>query len=180
MKIIEAMKRIKHLQEKCADLRAKVGRYCTDLDFETPTYQPDQRAQIAEWLQSHADTVQEIAHLRVAISRTNLVTMVTIELAGHQVTKCITEWIHRRKDLAKLDLEMWAQLTDRNLKEGMMNTSTGGAKEVRIRRYFDPRMRDAAMASYKSEPAIIDGHLEVVNAVTDLIETAPKTLPLAA
>ncbi len=170
MKIIEAMKRIKHLQEKCADLRVKVGQYCADMDFETPTYEPDQKAQITEWLQSHADTVQEIARLRVAISRTNLATVVTIELSGRQVQKTIAEWIHRRKDLSKLDLEMWSKLTDRNLREGTMNTSTGTPKEVKIRRYFDPRMRDAAMASYKAEPSIIDGHLEVVNAVTDLIE----------
>jgi hypothetical protein len=169
MKIIEAMKRIKHLQEKCADLRAKVGQYCADMDFETPTY-PDQKAQIGEWLQSHSDTIQEIARLRVAISRTNLATQVTIELAGHQVTKCISEWIHRRKDLAKLDLEMWSKLTDRNLKEGVMNTTAGGTKDVKIRRYYEPRMRDSAMASYKSEPSVIDGHLEVTNAVTDLIE----------
>ncbi len=170
MKIIEAMKRIKHLQEKCADLRAKVGLYCADMDFETPTYEPDQKAQITEWLQSHADTVQEIARLRVAISRTNLATSVTIELSGRQVTKSIAEWIHRRKDLAKLDLEMWAKLNDRNLKEGVLTTTAGGTKEVKIRRYFDPRMRDAAMASYKAEPSVIDGHLEVINAVTDLVE----------
>ena len=65
---------------------------------------------------------------------------------------------------------MWSKLTDRNLKEGVLNTTAGGTKEVRIRRYFDPRMRDAAMAAYKAEPSVIDGHLEVVNAVTDLIE----------
>jgi hypothetical protein len=169
MKIIEAMKRIKHLQEKCGDLRKKVGQYCADMDFETPTY-PDQAGQITEWLQSHADTIQEIAHLRVAISRTNLATPVTIELGKHQVTKSVSEWIHRRKDLAKLDLEMWSMLTDRGLREGQMNSTSGATREVKIRRYYDPRMRDTAMASYKSEPSIIDGHLEVVNAVTDLLE----------
>lgn len=168
MKIIEAMKTIKHLQEKASDLRAKVGQYCADLDFETPTY-TDQRAQISEWMQSHFDTVQEIARLRVAIQRTNLATSVTIELGGKQVTKTISEWIHRRKDLAKQDLEMWSKLGDRNLREGMTQTSAGGTKEVRIRRYFDPKERDTKMALYKQEPSIIDGHLEVVNAVTELL-----------
>jgi len=33
MKIIEAMKRIKHLQEKCADLRGKVAQFCAGLGF---------------------------------------------------------------------------------------------------------------------------------------------------
>lgn len=169
VKIIEAMKRIKHLQEKAADLRAKVAQYCADVDFETAAY-PDQKGQIDEWLQSHADTVQEIAGLRVAISRTNLATSVTIELGNKQVTKTLAEWIHRRKDLAKLDFDMWSKLGDRNLKEGVIQSTTGGTVQVKIRRYFDPKKRDEMMAIYKSEPAIIDGHLEVTNAVTDLVE----------
>jgi hypothetical protein len=175
MKIIEAMKKIKHLQEKCADLRTKVGQFCADLDFETPTY-PDQKGQIAEWLQAHQDTLQEIARLRIAILRTNLATSVTIDLGGRQVTKTIAEWIHRRGDskkkdgLAHQDFAMWATLGDRGLKEGMMATTAGGSKEVKIRRHYDPKMRDERMAVYKSEPTIIDGHLEVVNAVTDILE----------
>lgn len=168
MKIIEAMKRIKHLHEKCADLREKVARYHADLNFETPSYE-DQAAQVTEWIQSHADTLQEIAHLRLAIQRTNLATIVTIELGGKHVIKRLSEWIYRRKDLAKLDFEMWAKLSDRGLKEGQMMTTAGVAKEVQIRRYYSPKQRDEKMALYKSEPSIIDGHLEVVNAVTELI-----------
>ena len=169
MMIIEAMKKIKRLQEKCADLQAKVKQYCSDISFETPVY-PDQRGQIEEWLQSHSDTVQEIARLRVAISRTNLATMVKIELGGKQIEKPITEWIQRRKDLAKLDLAMWATLWDKGIKEGVMTTTSGGQSEVKIRRYYDPKKRDEKVALYKQEPSLIDGHLEVVNAVTPLIE----------
>lgn len=169
MKIIEAMKRLKHLNEKAADLRVKVAQYCADLDYETPTY-PDQKAQIEEWLQSHFDTLQEIARLRVAIQRTNLATEVAMDLENHTVKKTIAEWIHRRRDLAQLDGEMWGKLTDRGLREGVSQTSSGGVKEVHIRRYFDPKLRDGRLALYKREPTIIDGYLEVVNAVTDLIE----------
>lgn len=169
MKIIEAMKKIKHLQEKAADLQAKVKQHCADLDYETPVY-PDQRAQIAEWIQSHTDTVQEIARLRVAIQRTNLATEVSIQLGDRTATKTIAEWIHRRKDLAKLDLAMWGSLGDRGLREGMIATSTGGQKEVRIRRYFNPKERDEKMALYRQEPMLIDSTLEVVNATTELIE----------
>ena len=175
MKIIEAMKRIKHLQEKCADLGTKVGQYCADLDIETPVY-PDQRAQIAEWIKSHEDTVQEIARLRTCIQRTNLATAVTIDLGGNAVTKTIAEWVHRRGDkkkkdgLANQDFSLWSQLGDRNLKEGVMQNTTGGSMQVKIRRHFDPKVRDQKLELYRSEPTIIDGVLEVTNAVTDLIE----------
>lgn len=168
MKIIEAMKRIKHLHEKAADLRGKVQQYCADMDFETPAY-PDQRSQIEEWIQSHSDTLQEIARLRVAIQRTNMATEVTIELGGKQVKKTLSEWIHRRKDLAKMDFEMWSKIGDRGLKEGVVQTTTGGQREVKIRRYFDAKKRDEMTALYRAEPSIVDGQLEVVNAVTDLV-----------
>ena len=44
---------------------------------------------------------QEIARLRVAITRTNLATSVTIELGGKPVTKTLAEWIQRRGDKKK-------------------------------------------------------------------------------
>jgi len=169
MKIIQAMKTLKHLQEKNADLRAKVALYCANLDYETPTY-PDQAAQIKQWIQSHTDTNQEIARLRVALQRTNLATSVPIEIDGQQVTKTIAEWIHRRKDLAKLDYQMWAALGNRDLKEGFTKNSAGEQLPVRIRRYFDPVERDKMIAIYHREPSLIDATLEVINAVTDLVE----------
>jgi hypothetical protein len=172
MKIIEGMKEIKRLQEKAADLRVKVARHSADLDFETPTY-TNQRKQLEEWIQSHRDTIQRIAALRLAVQTVNLRTQVAIELAGKQVTKSIAEWIHWRRDLAKANLELYAQLQDRNaqgqpLREGQMQQSGGTVINVKIRRYYDPAQRDKMMALYKSEPSIIDGHLEVVNATTDL------------
>jgi hypothetical protein len=169
MKIIEAMKQLKLLAVKTKDLRDKVSKHCADLSFETPLY-PDTRGQIAEWIQAHTDILQKVAELRVAIQRTNLATPVTIELGGKHVTKSIAEWIHRRRDLSETDLEMWKQLTDRGLKEGQGKTSQGAEIEVKIRRYFDPKLRDEKIELYRSEKSIIDYTLETVNAVTDIIE----------
>ena len=171
MKIIEAMKEIKRLQEKGADLRKKVALHCAVLNFETPTY-PDQKRQIEEWIQSHTDTVQRIAELRTGIQRTNLATMVRIEIDGKPVVKSIAEWVHRRRDLAKLDFDMWASLTDRSLKEGKAQQSTGTLVDVTIVRFFDPAQRDKKMAMYREEigkGGLIDAQLEVVNAITDVI-----------
>ena len=168
MKIIEAMKTVKRLHEKLADLQTKVAQHCADLEHETPVY-PDQAGQIKEWLQSHFDTIQEIARLRTAIQRTNIATEVTIELGGKAVTKSIAEWIHRRRDLATADFVIYSRLGDRGLKEGIAKTSSGSEMQVKIRRYFDPKDRDVKMELYRSEPTIIDSTLEVINAVTDVI-----------
>lgn len=175
MKIIEGMKRVKQLKEKAADLVTKIATHSADYDFETPIY-TDQREQVRQWLQAHSDIIKEILRLTVAIQRTNLATNVTIELGTKPVTKTIAEWIHRRgmgkglHGLARLELEAWSKLTDKNLKEGTVKQSSGELREVKIRRYYDPAQRDQMMELYRTEPHLIDATLEVVNATTDLIE----------
>lgn len=170
MKIIQGMKKIKYLAGKAEDLRKKVGLNCSNLTIETLPY-PDTPRQIAEWIQAHHDVLKEILKLRTAIQRTNLAVKVTIEIGGRQVTQSIAAWIHRRRDLAKFDLDMYRQLTDRNLKETNLQTSpTNPVTEVRIRRFFDASERDAKQELYRTEPSVIDATLETVNAVTDLIE----------
>lgn len=172
MKLIQAMKQLKELMVKAEDLREKVGKFCADLNIETPMYQ-NQRETVDGWIQAHADVLKRIGELRLAIARTNLATLVTIELDSKQVTKPITGWIARRKDLAALEGSMWAKLSDRNLKEQNLQTAPGGAvTEVRIRRYYDPAQRDRMRDLFRVEPSKIDGALEVVNATTDLMEDA--------
>lgn len=169
MKLIEAMKQQKDLARKAEDLRLKIQANSAHLSFETPAY-ADQKGQVSEWLQAHSDVLKEIMRLRVAVQRTNLSTSVTIELQGKTVTKTIAEWIHRRRDLAKTELDAWKCLTDKNLREVRGKDSQGQEVDVKIVRCFDPRQRDERMAALQSEPSLIDGKLEVVNAVTDLME----------
>lgn len=171
MKLIEAMKKLKNLNVKATELRQRVGQNCADLTIETPLYGADQKSTVDGWIQAHSDVLQEILKLRVAIQRTNLATQVPIELDGKFVTKSIAEWIHRRRDLAKVEQEMWVKLGDRNLKEQNLQTTPGGpVTEIRIRRYFDPKVRDFKISALAAEPATIDATLEVINATTDLIE----------
>lgn len=170
MKLIQGMKKLKDLNAKAEDLRKKVAQHHADLSIETPSY-PDTKRQVSEWIQSHSDVLKEILRLRVAIQKTNLATNVSVELEGKQVSKSIAEWIHRRRDLAKLDMAMWQTLNDRNLKEQNVQTTPGGpVTEVRIRRHYEPVERDQKLEVYRSEPSVIDATLEVVNATTDLIE----------
>jgi len=170
MKLIEAMKKLKDFVRKAEDLRGKIKVNCAHLSVETPTYGEKQREQVREWLQAHEDICKEMLKLRVAIQRTNLATAVSISFDDKTVTKSIAEWIHRRRDLAKLDADAWAQLGDKGLKEGWGNNSMGEKLEVKIVRNFDPKERDAKLELYRSEPMTVDATLEVVNAVTDLID----------
>lgn len=170
MKIIEAMKRIKANKEKIVDLQAKIAQFCANLNFETPTYGAETPNKIREWLQSCNDLTQENVRLLCAIQRTNMTTPVTIAMGEKSVTKSIAEWVWRRREYAAIDLNTWAKLTDRSLKEGTGQNSSGTPVEVKIIRHFDPEQRDKKMSEFKSEPHEIDAALEVVNAVTDLAE----------
>lgn len=170
MKLIQAMKALKDLNEKAADFRSKVQLNHANVTIETNPY-PDPKKQVSEWIQGHSDLLKEILRLRVAITRTNLATLVPIELGGVQVRKTIAEWIHRRRDLSQLEMAMWQALNDRGLKEQNMQAGAGAPViEVRVVRHYDPVERDTKVDLFRSEPSKIDAALEVVNAVTDLIE----------
>jgi len=170
VKLIEALKQIKDLQRKAEDLRGKIGEHSAITNIQTPEY-PDQKGKVGEWLQAHSDILKEILRLRVAIQRTNLETKVEIELGGKTVSKSIAEWIHRRRDLAKLDLAAWGKLTDRGIREEVKTQAPGGdVMTIKIVRFFDPGERDNKIELYTSESSVIDGRLEIVNAITDLIE----------
>lgn len=169
MKVIEAMKQIKDLQRKASDLTAKVKQHAAISSVQTATY-PDQKRQVSEWLQSISDILKEILRLRIAIQTTNLATEVEIELGGKGVKKTIAEWIHRRRELAQIEEQAWLALTDRGIQEGATRDPAGDIIEIKIERFYDPKERDEKVELFRSEPMKIDSILEVVNAVTDLIE----------
>ena len=168
MKIIEAMKEIKRLEEKVLDLGGKLGVHCVDLDYENPIY-PNQREKIKEWLQSCHDSIKESQRLKIAIQKTNLDTIVSIELGDKKVEHSITEWILRRRIYANMEQVVWRALTTRGLKEGQFKNTAGEIFQTKIRLYFDPVERDKKIEEYRSEPNIIDRTLEVVNATTELV-----------
>jgi hypothetical protein len=168
VKIIEGMKKLKDLAIKAEDLRKKVAQHCANYNFESTEY-PDPKAQIASWIQAHHDILKEILRIRVAIQQTNLATPVSIELGGKHVKLSIAAWIHRRRDLAKLEMSMWEKLGDKGLKDMKGSNSLGTQVDVTVVRHFDPKERDAHMDMFRSEASVIDATLETVNAVTDLI-----------
>ena len=177
MKIIEAMKQVKDLLRKAGDLRNKIEEHAADLDIHTPRYDTveAQSEKVREWLQGHEGIMREVCRLKTAIQRTNIATQVTIELGDQAVTKTIAEWVYRRRDLAKWDLAAWVALgkieRSGRIQEGSIKGMDGSeSRMVKIRRYYSPDERDRKMEVYASEPTIIDGRLEVTNAVTDLIE----------
>jgi hypothetical protein len=176
MKIIEGLKKTKDLQRKASDIRAKLSKHCADLDANVPEYETeaDQREQISKWLQSHSDILKEIETLRLRIQHTNLTTVVKVEVVDDKyVEKTIAAWIHRRKDLAKLEAEAWRCLTNRSLQPRNFSPDPKNPENIQVanvRKYYNQVERDTNVENFTSEPSRIDGALEIANAITDLVE----------
>jgi len=171
MKIIEALKGLKELKRKASDLRDKIARHSAYKSSETAVYgtKEDQMKQVKEWVQAHSDIIKEIENLTLRIHKTNLATDVTISLGGKDVTKSIAAWILRRTELAGYETACWNGLTDRRIVEGFETNSAGEKFAVSVVRCYSPKERDEKVELYTSEPSEINGRLEVINAVTELL-----------
>jgi hypothetical protein len=171
MKLIEAMKKVKANRKKISDLQMKIAKNAARLSNETTEYRDQIDKQVAEWIDSCVDLGRECETLLVRIQKTNLQTLVAIELAPSlTIEKTIAEWVYRRREFAALDARTYSMLTDKGLKEGFVTNSLGEKTAITIIRHFDSKQRDKMVARYSEEPHLIDSRLEVVNAVTDLVD----------
>lgn len=170
MKIIEGLKKVKHLEKKINDLTEKIGKYCADTELDEPIY-ADQKGQISQWLQSVHDSTLEIERLKYRINKTNISTLVKIEINGKHIEKSIYEWILRRTKLARFDEGAWKTLSDRGLQAlAYRKSQDGTTKQYNVRLYYDPKEKDSKISEFMEEPSLIDGRLEIVNAITDLLD----------
>lgn len=183
MKLIEGLKIQRDVMRKIDDLKKKIQTHASYSSIERPVYQVEngdpsdqsaQTAQIKKWTQSCADMVKLLADIRLRIQYTNLITPVTIEVGGKNVTKSIADWIHWRRDFSSVMYSVASSLTDKSIREGVITTSQGERQEVHIVRCYSPAQRDADMEEYRNMRYKIDSTLEIVNATTDMVDELPN------
>ena len=176
MKLIEAMKEVKHTLRKMEDLRKKISTYCADLDCMQPTYgtAEEQKKKISEWLQSHNDLALNLTELKKNIQKTNLATSIRLKIGNNNVMRTIAEWIIRRREIVDLQLSAYNSLSDRNLADRGLRAmgNVDEAKKLqnaRVRFYFDASDRDINIELLKTEKESVDKVLEIANATTELL-----------
>lgn len=173
MKIIEALKTLKANKKKVNDLIEKIKQTSAFLSNQTSPYgdQAATKAVVEGWLDSVRQTLRDNEVLTNRIHRTNVVTVVPIEVtAGFVIEKTIDEWLTRRKEGVDLHEDAFLALTDRGLRETFVQQPNGENIPVTIVRNYDARARDTALATFAEEKGKIDSALEIVNATTDLVE----------
>lgn len=169
MKIIQALKQVKADRHKINDLTNRIRENSAHMESSKPVYDKP-AAKIKEWVQSIHDTQSNINALLIRIAKTNLATTVTIEIGGKQITKSIAEWIIRRREGVDADYQTWAAMTDCRLKANPITLPDGTLHVDQVVRNFDPSIRDDNLAILSQEKSLIDSHLEIVNATTDLLD----------
>ena len=172
MKIIEALKEIKNLRRKLGDIQEKISIYSADNSTDTPIYE-NQKLQIESWLQAAEDINKNILNLSHRIHKTNVNTKMTIEVIdGKPITKSIDEWLLRMFNLAEEDKKTWLSLnvndSSKTQKYRLPNSSTDVVVTRRL--YFDILKRDKKLEEYSSEKSKINSKLEIINAITDLLD----------
>jgi hypothetical protein len=174
MTIIEGLKKIKLLKQKHVSQITRIKNASCELDYEDRKFtygtEDEQKTMVDGLLKSCSDIVSEIENISLRISKTNIETMVGIEIEGKTITKPISAWIMRRRELSAMSMKPFQALTDRNLKPSGYNVEgTDDLKVANPKRFYDQKSRDEKIVSLESEPVFIDGKLEVVNATTQLL-----------
>ena len=169
MKIIEALKKIKANDQKISDLNNRIAANCARKSIETSAYD-DPIKTVSGWINSVQDLILDNERLTYLIHRTNVETEVTIEIGDNTITKTIDQWLYRRRNGAVKALQTYQRLSDRGLKSEAMKQTDGTILQIDVVRHFDAAERDKKVDLLTSEPLVIDARLEIINAITDLVE----------
>lgn len=175
MTIIEGLKKIKLLKKKHASQVERIKNGCAELDYEDKDFtygkREEQEAMIAGFVKSANDIIAEIENISLRISKTNIETDVTIELNGRSITKSISAWIMRRRELSKMACQPYYVMDNRGLQpKGYRVDGCEDMKVANVALFYNQKERDDLIIEMEGEPLEIDGKLEVVNATTQLLQ----------
>lgn len=169
MKIIEAMKELKLLEKRIELNNSILGKYNSRLSISMPEFKTDedQKAKVAESIQSNEDIVTRYLKLKSDIEYTNL--MVRIEYGGktYSLSELLTM---KRKGLGFLN-STYKSLDSSKTEVAVRGIkTTESAKEVTVVKYYDEAMKMNKLREIQDMLYHMDGRLEVVNATTELME----------
>ena len=165
MKIIEALKKIKHIDRKIEKTTVRVSDWCSYIrdkeispDEDPPLYNEEE---IRRMIQQIDDWVVEKANLRHLLHKTNLST--TVGVWGKQYT--IDQLLGLKEIVIPQQISIRGKLR-RKEKGGWVDTSKGKITVTQ----FDPKERDKAVDSLENQQEEISNLLDKLTLETDLVE----------
>lgn len=156
MTILQALKKIKHLDRKIEKSKTRTARWCSYFDDEEPVYD---EAGIRKLMQSIDDLIRERNRLRHLIHKTNILTTVTFEHKEFTIDELLI--------LRTLTLPA---LKDSFLKLRRKEKSFHHDKDVKVVVQYDPNKRDKTVDSIENTMDELDALLDQINITTELVE----------
>lgn len=172
MKIIEAMKEAKLIEKKIRKNNELITEYSSALDNEKLPFltEEEQIKEVKKLVQSNIDLEERYISLKVAIDRTNLATKVSIEGAKREYT--IFELLVIKRKFGKTMIEKYTSMNGSKAEAKRMSYGrlSSEGKAPSVIKFYDEREKNNNINDIENFLAKIDSRLEVVNAVTDIIE----------
>jgi len=170
MKIIEAMKKLKVILKRLQDNTQQIAAYSSILSTEKPAFgsEEEQRRKVKALVQANNDLLGEYLTLKQQIEATNL--KITVEIGGKKWT--ISELLVIKRVLAQYMVNTYNAMTtasaEQRMKAGFGKTAEGSSPLAL--RMFEEKDRLDGISKWQDIYSNIDSRLEVVNAMTDLVD----------
>ena len=170
MKIIEGLKELKLIESRMKKNAEQIEKYSSVLDTERCHFENEavQTREVEQLVQANKDLQERYLQLKISIEHTNLATKVQIE--GQKKDYSIYELIIIKRKLGSLIKQTYEAMNRKQADMRRIKSMTSQATPVKVITLYDERKKNEALENHEKLMSNIDGRLEVVNAVTDLIE----------
>ena len=167
MKLIEALKSQKKINEKIDRNVRLLEVYATKLSIEKPIFETDesQRNEVQKLLNANLSLVDHYLWLKRCIEYTNV--NVKVEIFGKIYT--IADLLHLKRVGIEMILKTYKSLNDFNSQQ-RITTRKNFDRDVTIDYFYDEKEKNDKIKEWRDLYDAIDSKLEIINATTDMID----------
>lgn len=168
MKIIEALKEQKKIQNSITRNCTAITNYACKLSSEKPIFESDeiQKQEVLSLIQSNQDLTNRFLWLKRCIDHTNLT--IKVEFDGIEYT--ITDLLNLKRSGINFLLSTHKALNDSQALRRLSSMKYLVDKQVQVELLYDEKTKNNQLDRWQTLYDNIDARLEVINATTDLVE----------
>ena len=176
MKMIEALRELRLLEKKMSRNQEYIERYSSMVSTQVPSFNSidEQREKVRSLLQENIDYAMNRIHLKEQVNYTNLMTQVVLGGKSWSLQNLLD--FHR--GIAGDIRDTYDSLTDRSGQNQLRSAPTVEGRSPQVIRLYDENMKLTELDRWDTFKEEIGTRLEVINAVTELLEV-PKTVSQA-
>ena len=168
MKIIEALKELRLIEKKMTRNHGYIEKYSSMVSTEVPAFNTadEQRTKVASLIQENMDLARRKLELKAQIAYTNLMTYVSI--SGERWS--LQNLLDLQRGVLHSIRDTYESLSDHSGQGRLRNAPTVEGRTPQVVRLYDENTKLTELDKWDTIKEDISSRLEVINAVTDLLE----------